>query len=66
MNNRKKNSPTGIKTIRSGNGVAATDWIGQKLRAAYQETVDEPLPADLQELLDQLDNTSAEGDEHAQ
>jgi hypothetical protein len=39
---------------RSGSGGVRGDWIGKQLRSAYDSTLSEPLPANLQELVGKL------------
>lgn len=37
------------------------DWIGRQLREVYDETVNEPIPDRLQELLRKLERNEGEG-----
>lgn len=57
--NSKKRRP-GIQRLKLKPGDRQeADWIGQQLRGIYQATAEEPLPAALQDLLEQLDETPA-------
>lgn len=48
-----KASGTGKRA--GGKGQAANDDVGRMLRGVYRETVDEPIPDDLMDLLNKLE-----------
>lgn len=52
--NTKKSADPAPGDRRSISGGVRGDWIGKQLRSAYDSTLSEPLPANLQELVGKL------------
>jgi hypothetical protein len=57
--NSKKSADRGPGDRRSGSGGVRGDWIGKQLRSAYDSTLSEPLPPNLQDLVGKIMKQSA-------
>ncbi len=54
--NSKKSGDPQPGERRSASGGVRGDWIGKQLRSAYDSTLSEPLPANLQDLVGKIMN----------
>ncbi len=56
-----RQTPTGHPDRRPKDHKLRERWLSDQLRRMYDETVEEPIPDDLQNLLQQLDETDGDG-----